>query len=92
MSRYVDAEKLPSGDSWDALNDKEKAAVLSFLIKLPTIDVEEVRHGEWVFTDTYDMYHTPIYSCSACYHETPTHYIMAYNRCPHCGAKIDEKK
>lgn len=48
MSRYVDAEKLPSGDNWDALNDKEKAAVLSFLIKLPTVDVEEVRHGVWI--------------------------------------------
>lgn len=45
MSRYVDAEKMPSGPNWDALNDKEKAAVLSFLIKLPTADVEEVKHG-----------------------------------------------
>lgn len=68
------------------------AVPTEYIEAFPAAEVEEIKHGRWVFTDTYDMYHTPIYSCSACYHETPTHYITAYSRCPHCGAKMDKEK
>lgn len=90
MSRYVDAETMPSGESWDALNDKEKAAVLSFLIKLPTADVEEVKHGMWVFVDGYITC-----NCCDCQPYRGHKHIdfdNLYKRCPECGARMNKEK
>ena len=42
MPRYIDAEVMPKGYSWDILNDKEKLAVLAFLLSQPTADVEHI--------------------------------------------------
>ena len=95
MSRYADVEKMPSGDSWDALNDKEKIAVLSFLIQLPTADVEEVRRGEWIpikqikhWSDTGTTSTEVLgYCCSVCGAEEK----FEYRYC-HCGAKWMRRK
>ena len=97
MSRYADVEKMPSGSSWDALNDKEKAAVLSFLIKLPTADVEEVRHGEWIKDETEKRDDGEIYDycCSLC--KSPAtegsydNHDVLTSYCPNCGAKMDKE-
>ena len=83
MSRYADVEKMPSGPSWDALNNKEKTTVLSFLIQLPTADVEEVRHGEIIKTGRRYPY------CSVCNANLES---AGYRRCPWCGAKMDKEK
>lgn len=80
----------------DKMSPEENKEVYDFVVRAISAygatDVEEVKHGIWVHTDTYDMYHTPIYSCSACYHEIPTHYIAAHSRCPYCGAKMDKER
>lgn len=39
MPRYIDAEKMPHGELWEQLTDKEKANVLCYLISQPGIDV-----------------------------------------------------
>ena len=54
------------------------------------IALEEVNTGKWVFTQFYDNYHTPIYHCTACLKEIPTHYINQFKRCPMCGAHMTE--
>lgn len=54
MSRYIDAEPMPKGELWEALSDIEKANVLSYLLKAPTADVVEVRHGRWIEDGYYD--------------------------------------
>lgn len=95
MSRYADVEKMPSGPSWDALNDKEKTTVLSFLIQLPTADVEEVRHGAWMpIQGEYHWAETGVispvilgYKCSICGDEEK----YKYKYC-HCGAKMDKEQ
>lgn len=91
MSRYTDVEKMPSGPNWDALNDKEKATVLSLLIKLPTANVEEVRHGMWVHTGDYDNHYRPIYICSVCNEEVADSNIHVNKYCLYCGAKMDRE-
>lgn len=95
MTKYVNAEKMPSGDSWDALNDKEKAAVLSFLIKLPTADVQEVKHAKWIKDERQKRDDGEIYDycCSLCRGAATEgdygNYDVLTDFCPHCGAKMD---
>lgn len=85
MSRYVDIEKMPSGPNWDALNDKEKAAVLSFLIQLPTANVVPVIHGHWSHVTKYLLYE--IGTCSVCGER-----VDVDNYCSNCGAIMDKEK
>lgn len=62
------------------------------LVTLKGIAMEEVATGKWVFTTFYDSYHTPIYQCTACLKEIPTHYITKFKRCPLCGAHMTDIK
>ena len=39
MARFIDAEKMPSGELWDQLTDKEKLNVLHYLLSSHTSDV-----------------------------------------------------
>ena len=71
--------------------DKEDYAKLKLLLeikfkidRLPTADVEEVRHGEWKEAEG-----GLFYCCTNC------GYIVEYqltNYCPRCGAKMDGGK
>lgn len=47
------------------------------------IESGEVAHGHWIF-DRYKHIVCP-FTCSNCVKTAP----MAYNYCPHCGAKMD---
>ena len=50
MTRFIDAEKMPSGPLWDELTDKEKLNVLNYLLSSRTSDV--VRN---IFEDIEDL-------------------------------------
>ena len=100
MSRYADVEKMPSGPSWDVLNDKEKTAVLSFLIQLPTADVEEVKYGKWehgrevhreYIGDALLAIYYDKWWCSQCHYtiDDQIYQKITYKRCPECGAHMD---
>lgn len=39
MPRYIDAEKMPSGELWEQLTDKEKLNVLNYLLSSSNSDV-----------------------------------------------------
>ena len=57
---------------------------------LPTVDVEPLRHGEWI-RDT-DHHWDSKYKCSRCEYETDVDTCFGkplYNYCPYCGAKMD---
>ena len=64
---------------------------IKFLDKIPTADVVEVKHGEWIEDSLVDG----AVSCSLCAY---TDYRFNYdkdewgsNYCPNCGAKMDGK-
>lgn len=74
---------------------------LSKINEAPTADVVEVKHGEWLKTDAYPH---RVY-CSLCYKIYVTNeeviqgrgwghplYCTEAEYCPHCGARMDEKK
>ena len=53
---------------------------------VPTADVVEVRHGEWIEKGRYFPY------CSECGTWTDwSNGTAEFNYCPHCGAKMDGK-
>lgn len=55
----------------------------------PKVDVEEVRHGEWIHTDQAE-YWTSKDECSEChYHTRDRSDLSFFNYCPNCGAKMD---
>lgn len=74
-----DAESESWADGWDKAID----TAIEELEKLPTADVQEVKHGEWV-RDEFDML-----CCSECNEEPEFENITSY--CPYCGAKMDGK-
>lgn len=60
--------------------------------KIPTADVEEVRHGEWEQNikeyrtiSGYKRYYVQGFKCSLCGNAE----IVARLYCPNCGAKMD---
>ena len=63
--------------------------VIYELETLPTADVEEVKHGEWLL---HHVGHGHYWECSVC-HADPCIYITENtNYCPNCGAKMDGKE
>ena len=63
--------------------------ILTIITDVSTTDVEPVRHGYWVDTDSYADHDTPIYACSVCYEQVYDKHIKAHKYCLHCGAKMD---
>ncbi len=70
-----------------------KAMPIEDYQKLPTADVEPVKHGYWTEKKfpgggIWDYY----FVCSECHHETPNGgYTIAPDYCPGCGAKMEEE-
>ena len=98
MARYIDADKaIDALTGWDT--DPTDEEIKWTIDKIPTADVAEVKHGEWV--DKYNnKYDNHLYECSVCGVEA---LYEAYENelgqtklrqvltewCPHCGAKME---
>ena len=65
------------------------------LKKMPSADVQQVRHGKWEerkVSDKNCIDEWQTACCSVChkYHTTPyMYYFDNYNYCPNCGARMD---
>lgn len=60
---------------------------------VPTADVVEVRHGEWIEHPHFDFsgaYSGAHFECSACHYDE-LYDIGDCNYCPVCGVKMDGK-
>lgn len=71
MPRYIDAD-----------NAKEiylSKSAGEQLDKVPTADVQEVKHGKWIFNGV-------LYKCSEC---NSSEIYNDYKYCGYCGAKMD---
>ena len=92
MSRYIDAEyDLHDLPYYYDFSDEELSAIHSAMRGIPTADVREVVHGEWIRKADWKNIPTV---CSHCKHEF-NEYVEGYeweetgdlpNYCPHCGA------
>lgn len=98
MPEYIEREKFRN-----ILEAKAEMAIgtpkevfynaVKMLELIPTADVVEVRHGEWI--EFEDNFFDTLYQCSVCKEEfvlaegTPSENL--WNYCPNCGAKMDGK-
>lgn len=75
------------------LADDYAYAAAKLLDTVPTANVQEVRHGKWIYEDS-DIGWAD-YKCSACGEcfvlEAGTPQENEYNFCPNCGAKMDKE-
>ena len=75
------------------------ADLVDVFAEIPSADVVEVRHGEWIYHDCVSSYDGAVsgYSCSECnifvreemFEEFEDFYK---DYCGHCGAKMDGKR
>ena len=63
------------------------------IAKLPTIEVESVRHGEWIESESSYSATEVVYNCSLCGNEFIVQRCdkIDFNYCPNCGAKMSVK-
>ena len=116
MPKYIDADALfehlaEAIEAWDEM-DKDRYPVsfgmsvafkniFEYAKEHSTAEVVEVRHGEWLKTESYPH---RVY-CSCCLKNYVTNeeiiqgrswqssvYCTEAEYCPHCGAKMDGKK
>ena len=89
MTEYIDREAmLEQNARREPLMVDNKMisidALRAFIMNRPIADVEEIRHGHWVF-DT----RTIVPRCSVCGEDAIAETISSY--CPWCGAKCEEE-
>ena len=83
MPRYVDVEKIrPYKGFFEKVNNVPK--FYEWVESLPTADVVEVRHGEWIFGETQG--HSWM-KCSECL-VSQSGQTATFSYCPNCGAKM----
>lgn len=66
-------------------------SVMEYVDDLPIADVQEVKHGKWLDTDSFDNHKLPIYQCSVCLKTVADTYIKSHKYCLHCGARMDKE-
>ena len=84
MAEYIELEVAKK-----ILADDYAYAAAKLLDTVPIADVQEVRHGKWLYEDS-DIGWTD-YKCSACGNiiSTVAQDEDLYSYCPYCGAKMD---
>lgn len=78
MSRYIDADALISKAITRFFNEDYFSAIITIIDNMPTADVVEVVHGEWINN-----------CCSVCGYEPYNPSGMEkFNYCSNCGADM----
>lgn len=86
--RLIDADALHMTCRLISLSPNDarvlQHAMQTMIDTAPTIDVETVRRGHWIFDN--DTYFVPTLKCSSCGF---TCGLFDYNYCPNCGCRMD---
>lgn len=66
--------------------------IISEIEEEPTIEAEQVRHGEWIIKErgVYLTKGNYVVKCNKCGHTRAGYYTEPLNYCPNCGAKMKE--
>lgn len=94
MARYIDAEELINNLNKFAF-ESFNALINSLILKQPTADVQEVKHGKWI-DERLDKFRKWKSTCSVCGWYGVSNYdsyvdIYDFEYCPNCGAKMDKE-
>ena len=98
MSRYIDADQIVywiRHTSRDGLEDDiRRVAFKDAIERIPTADVQEVKHGKWIYMGHHEMM-GHAFQCSVCtrwmFTNSPECVVEEYPYC-HCGAKMESVK
>lgn len=99
MPRYIDADKINAelmAEYHGMISDESMKIykIMQMLDNAPIADVEEVRHGKWIYKGHHEMM-GHAFQCSVCerwmFTNFPKHVIGEYPYC-HCGAKMESVK
>lgn len=97
MKEYIERAQLLKNLGYDETRraDVLPGSTFDIVLKEPTADVEEVRHGRWIVH--FDHF-TPYQKCSVCGFEIPLVVateneaeICLYKHCPECIARMDKE-
>lgn len=77
MPRYIDAEKI----KYTEYINGDVTVSKDLVEKIPTADVQEIRHGSWKFDRFGNAW------CSVCHH-CGSNDAEVSDYCPNCGAKM----
>ena len=81
MSRYINADAIEYHEVFDG-DEFVRVAYGDDIDELPTADVVEVVHGEWVLNDDQ------VYECKDCGYVPSFDGYTYFNYCPNCGSKM----
>lgn len=96
MSRYIDADALGiRKEKREIFNNKAYAdgwnAAIDIVLSAPVVDVEEVRHGRWIYKGHHEIMGYA-FQCSVCerwmFANSIKNVVGEYPYC-HCGAKME---
>ena len=91
MSRYIDADLLKAEFTGDFTKAYATSLTKRIIAQQPTVDVEEVRHGKWIYEGHHEMM-GHAFQCSVCtrwmFTNSPEYVVEEYPYC-HCGAKME---
>lgn len=91
MPRYIDANLLKAEFTGNFTKAYAVPLIKSIIDQRPTADVEEVKHGKWIYKGHHPaMSH--VFQCSVCkrwlFSNSLDYVPEEYPYC-HCGAKLD---
>lgn len=91
MKRYIDAEELINNLN-EFAPESFNALINSLILKQPTADVQEVKHGKWEKAMPRRKGRNATYRCSCCGQLRSSYYndVQNWEYCP-CGAKMDKE-
>lgn len=91
MARYIDVEDLINNLNKFA-PESFNALINSLIMKQPTADVQEVKHGKWEKAMPRRKGRNATYRCSCCGQLRSSYYndVQNWEYCP-CGAKMDKE-
>jgi hypothetical protein len=86
MAKYIDLEKaIAEIDKGELLVGNNAEWAKDILLRMPTVDVAEVRRGEWIWAENGEADYEQYWVCSVCGEKS---YIET-KYCSDCGAKMD---
>lgn len=88
--RLIDADSLETHEIYEG--EWVRVVYADDIDNAPTIDAEPVRHGRWIERKSYPGVACYCSECNYKNYGRPyqnTYFIVPYNFCPNCGAKMD---
>lgn len=85
--RLIDADKILYFKGKDIIGKDAYMTQKDVIDEMPTVDARPIRHGHW------ERLYANNYKCSVCgswWTDDGDTYLIEFNYCPNCGAKMDE--